>query len=84
MALAMERERRVYSSLVTMAGVVLADPQPMLTRLTRDCIALAFTAPVPALHAATPPSALLIPSRVASSATWHWRWNASQLRTARY
>ena len=40
----MEREQIVYSSLLTLAGVVLADPEPMLSRLVRGCIALAFTA----------------------------------------
>ena len=61
MALAMEREPTAYSSLLMVAGRVLADREPMLSRLARDCIALAFTAPVPALHAAT--ALLLIPSR---------------------
>ena len=40
----MEREQIVYSSLLTLAGAVLADPEPMLARLVRGCIALAFTA----------------------------------------
>ena len=80
MALAMEREPTAFSSLLMVAGAVQADSEPMLSRVTRDCIALAFTAPVPAMHAIT---ALLIPSRVASSATWHWRWNASEGCTAR-
>ena len=40
----MEREQIVYSSLLTLAGVVLADPEPMLSRLVRGFIALAFTA----------------------------------------
>ena len=60
MARAMEREPTAYSSQLMVAGAVLADPVRMLTRLARDCIALAFTAPVPALRAATD---LLIPSR---------------------
>ena len=30
------------------AGMVLADPEPMLARLVRGCIALSFTARVPA------------------------------------
>ena len=47
MALAMEREQIRYSSLVLVAGTVLADPEPMLARLVRGCIALAFTACVP-------------------------------------
>ena len=41
---AMEREQIVYSSLLTLVGAVLADPEPMLARLVRGCIALAFTA----------------------------------------
>ena len=45
---AIEREQIVYSSLLTLAGAVLADPEPMLARLVRSCIALAFTASVPA------------------------------------
>ena len=48
-AVAMEREQIVYSSLLTLAGAVLADAEPMLTRLVRGCIALAFTACVPAV-----------------------------------
>ena len=44
MALAMEREPTAYSSLLMVAGAVLADPEPMLARLVRGCIALAFTA----------------------------------------
>ena len=40
----MEREQIVHSSLLTLAGAVLADPEPMLARLVRGCIALAFTA----------------------------------------
>ena len=46
---AMEREQIVYSSLLTLAGAVLADPEPMLARLVRGCIALAFTTCVPAV-----------------------------------
>ena len=48
MALAMEREQTTYSSLLMVAGTALADPEPMLARLIRGCIALAFTATVPA------------------------------------
>ena len=82
-ALALQRETTAYRSLLMVAGVVLADPEPMLSRLVRGCIALAFTACVLAdlLRAST---ALLIPSRVASSATCHWRCNGSQQCTARY
>ena len=66
-----------------LAGTVLADPEPMLARLVRGFIALAFTACVYSLlHAVT---VLLIPSTAASSATWHWRCNASKSGTvARY
>ena len=46
---AMQCELIVYSSLLTLAGVVLADPEPMLARLVRGCIALAFTAGVRAV-----------------------------------
>ena len=70
MALAMEREKIEYSLLLMLAGAVLAGPEPMLSRLVRDCIALAFTARVRALLAC---STLLMPSRAVSSATWHWR-----------
>ena len=49
MALAMEREMAAYRSLLMVAGAVLADPEPMLARLVRGCIALAFTACVPAV-----------------------------------
>ena len=46
---AMKCEPIVYSSLLTLAGVVLAGPEPMLARLVRGCIALAFTAGVRAV-----------------------------------
>ena len=45
----MKCEPIVYSSLLTLAGVVLADPEPMLARLVRGCIALVFTAGVRAV-----------------------------------
>ena len=50
MALAMEREPTayMYRSLLMVAGMVLVDPEPMLARLVRGCIALSFTARVPA------------------------------------
>ena len=48
MALAMEREHTANSSLLMQAGAALADPQPMLARLVRGCIAMVFTACVPA------------------------------------
>ena len=82
MALALQREPTAYRSLLMVAVVVLADPEPMLARLVRGCIALAFTACVLAV-ACSHRHAEVIPSRVASSATWHWRCNASQMRTDR-
>ena len=48
MALALQRELTAYRSLPMMAGAVLADPEPMPSRLVRGCIALVFTASVPA------------------------------------
>ena len=44
MPLALQLEPTAYSSLLIVAGAVLADPGPMLARLVRSCIALAFTA----------------------------------------
>ena len=44
MALALQREPTAYRSLLMVAGAVLANPEPMLARLVRGCIALAFTA----------------------------------------
>ena len=44
MPVAMEREQIVYSLLLTLAGAVLTAPEPMLARVVRGCIALAFTA----------------------------------------
>ena len=45
-------EKIAYRSLLSVAGAVLAynlaDPQPMLARLVRGCIAMVFTASVPA------------------------------------
>ena len=46
--LAMEREHTACSSLLRLMGAVIADPEPMPARLVRGCIALAFTACVPA------------------------------------
>ena len=40
----MEREGIAHSSLLPLAGAVLANPEPMPARLVRGCIALAFTA----------------------------------------
>ena len=48
MALAMQREETTYRSLLMRYGVVLADPEPMIARLVCGCIAMAFTASVPA------------------------------------
>ena len=44
MALALRREPTAYRSLRMRLGAVLPDPEPMLARLVRSCIALAFTA----------------------------------------
>ena len=49
MALALICEQTAYSSLLMLEGAVLADPGPMLSRLVRGCIALAFTACVNAV-----------------------------------
>ena len=48
MALALQREPTAYCSLLMVAGTVPADPERMLARLVHSCIALAFTACVPA------------------------------------
>ena len=79
---AMEREHIVYSSLLTLAGAVLADPERMLARLVRGCIALAFTASVPAdqsSHRLAEP----VKGSELSYMTLDWRCNACQLRTDR-
>ena len=44
MTLTLQREPTAYRSLMKRLGVVVADPEPMLARLVRGCIALAFTA----------------------------------------
>ena len=49
MALALQREPTANRSLLMVAGAVLANPEPMLARVVRGCIALAFTACVPAV-----------------------------------
>ena len=64
---AMEREQHTCSSLLTRAGAVLADPEPIPTRPVRGFIAMAFTARAWPLMDA--PTALLMLSRAASSAT---------------
>ena len=55
MALALQREQTTYCSLLMVAGAVLADPEPMLARLLRGCIALAITARVDADACMQPP-----------------------------
>ena len=82
MAVAMKREATAYSSLLMVAGTVLADPERMLARVVRGCIALAFTACV--LAVACSHCLADTVKRVASSATWQWRWNASNPHTGRY
>ena len=49
MTLALQREQTAYRLLLMRVGAVLADPEPMLARLVRGCIALAFTAGVRAV-----------------------------------
>ena len=53
------------------AGAVLADPEPMLTRLVRGCIALAFTACVAVAACSHRLAHTFKRSRATSSATWH-------------
>ena len=48
MALALIYEQTTYSSLLMLAGAALAAVQLMLARLVRGCIAMVFTACVPA------------------------------------
>ena len=48
-AVAMEREKSAYSSLLPLVGTVEASPEPMPSRLGRGCIAVAFTAGVRAV-----------------------------------
>ena len=80
MAVVLQREPTAYRSLLMVAGAVLADPKAMLSRLVCGCIALTFTASVLAEQSSLPrPCAYR--QRAASSATWHWRCNASQLHT---
>ena len=55
MTLALQREPTTYRSLLMRLGAVLADPEPMLARLLRGCIALAFTAGVRAVCCNQPP-----------------------------
>ena len=43
MALAMQRVETKSRSLLMLARAVLTDPEPMLARLVRGCIAMAFT-----------------------------------------
>ena len=67
MTLALQSEPTAYRSLLMRLRAVMADPEPMLARLVRGCIALAFTACI--LAVACSHRALLIPSRAASSVT---------------
>ena len=46
---AMQREQSTYRSLLARARAVMTDPEPMLARLVRGCIALAFTVGVRAV-----------------------------------
>ena len=46
---ASEREQTAYRSLLTQLGAVMANLEPMLARLARGYIAIAFTASVPAV-----------------------------------
>ena len=39
----MEREQTAYSSLLTLIGAILADPEPMPARLVCGCITLTST-----------------------------------------
>ena len=55
MILALQRETTAYRSLLSRARAVLADPEPMLARLVRGCIALAFTVCVLAVAWMQPP-----------------------------
>ena len=55
MALAVQREHTAYTSLLMLAGAVLPHPEPMLARLIRGCIAVAFTARVGADACMQPP-----------------------------
>ena len=66
----MEREQSAYRSVLPLAGALPADPQPSPLRLLRGCIAMPFTAGVRAV-ASRAGTAWLMPSRAASSATWH-------------
>ena len=80
MALALQREPTAYRSLLMRLGAVLADPEPMLARQVAAASPWPSLLAYSLLHAAT---AMLMPSRAASSATWHWRCNASKPRTDR-
>ena len=78
MALALQREQTACTSLLMLARAVMAEPEPMLARLVPWYGAASPWPSLlawPLMHACT---ALLMPWRAASSATWHWRWNASK------
>ena len=88
MALAMQRQPTAYRSRMMLAGTVLAEPKPMLSRLVRGSIALAVTACVLAVartHSLvdTVKSGELRYMALAMQAC-NGTCNASQLRTARY
>ena len=68
MRLALQRDPTTYRSLMMRLEAALADPEPMLARLVRGCIALAFTAGVRAV-ATSHRLADRFLSRAASSAT---------------
>ena len=55
MTLALQRGPTAYRSLLMRLGAVLADPEPMVARLVRGCIALAFTAGVRAVQCCNQP-----------------------------
>ena len=76
MTLALQREPTAYISLLMRLGAVLADPEPMIARLVRGCIALAFTACILAVACSHRP--VLMPSSEGRQATWHWHCNAYQ------
>ena len=78
MQIAVSCETTAYKSLLVLSWAARADPEPILARLVRGCIAMAFTASAPAEQMSNPATALLMPSRAASSATSHWSCNASK------
>ena len=79
---AMQREQSTYRSLLARARAVLANPEPMLARLVRGCIALAFTAGVSTVATSHHLADLVKGSKL--SHMRHQRCNASNPRTDRY